>query len=216
MADPKSAAQLGATAGSVITGLLAQDGVTEALAGATEQIVAALLAGASPVDVLQAAVQIAASDPALVAAFNAIVPDALQSILKAPAVRDVISTVAQGVVAQLIDSTPLSNTALDPIVSQVAKAAVDAFVANPAAQKNLIGDLAGDLLNGTPPADVVQTVVAKVVTSPALQIALGQSLGRHSGRSSVTTRSPMPWASWPESAQRSSWCWASARRISSV
>ncbi|WP_396925818.1 hypothetical protein [Mycolicibacterium sp.] len=180
LADPKSAAQLGATAGSVITGFLAQDGVTEALAGATEQIVAALLAGASPVDVLQAAVQMAASDPALVAAFNAIVPDALQSILKAPAVRDVISTVAQGVVAQLIDSTPLSNTALDPIVSQVAKAAVDAFVANPAAQ-NLIGDLAGDLLNGTPPADLVQTVVAKVVTSPALQIALGQSLGQAFG-----------------------------------
>ncbi|GAA2771298.1 hypothetical protein [Mycolicibacterium pallens] len=180
LSDPKSAAQLGATAGSVITGFLAQDGVAEALSAATEQIVAALFAGVSPGDVLQGAVQSLASNPALVAAFNAIVPDALQSVLKAPAVRDVISTVAQGVLAQLIDQTPLSNTVLDPVVSQVAKAAVDAFVANPAAQ-NLIGDLAGDLLNGTPPADVVQTVISKVVTSPALQIALGQSLGQAFG-----------------------------------
>ncbi len=180
LADPKSAAQLGATAGSVITSFLGQDGVAATLSAATEQIIGALLSGVSPVDVLQGAVQQLASDPALVAAFNATVPDALQSVLKAPAVRDVISTVAQGVVNQLIDSTPLNNTALDPVVSQVAKAAVQAFVSNPAAQ-GLIGDLAGDLLGGTPPADVVQTVIARVVNSPALQIALGQSLGQGFG-----------------------------------
>ncbi|MEZ0358896.1 hypothetical protein [Mycobacterium sp. SA01] len=180
LADPKSAAQLGATAGSVITSFLAQDGVAATLSAATEQIVAALLSGVSPSDVLEGVVQQLASDPALVAAFNATVPDALQSVLKAPAVRDVISTVAQGVVNQLIDSTPLNNTALDPVVSQVAKATVQAFVSNPAAQ-GLIGDLAGDLLDGTPPADVVQTVISRVVNSPALQIALGQSLGQGFG-----------------------------------
>ncbi|WP_431237462.1 hypothetical protein ACQ86B_22335 [Mycolicibacterium aichiense] len=180
LADPKSATQLGATAGSVLTSFLGQDGVAATLSAATEQIVAALLSGVSPGDVLQGAVQQLASDPALVAAFNATVPDALQSVLKAPAVRDVISTVAQGVVNQLIDSTPLKNTALDPVVSQVAKATVQAFVSNPAAQ-GLIGDLAGDLLDGTPPADVVQTVVSRVVNSPALQIALGQSLGQGFG-----------------------------------
>ncbi|WP_431235114.1 hypothetical protein ACQ856_11710 [Mycolicibacterium psychrotolerans] len=180
LADPQSAAQLGATAGSVITSFLSQDGVAATLSAAAEQIVAALLAGVSPVDVLEGAVQQLASDPALVAAFNAVVPDALQSVLKAPAVRDVITTVAQGVVNQLIDSTPLNDTALDPVVSQVAKATIQAFVSNPAAQ-GLIGDLAGDLLDGTPPADVVQTVISRVVNSPALQIALGQSLGQGFG-----------------------------------
>lgn len=176
LADPASAAQLGVTAGSVITAFLGQDGVADALAAATEQVVAALLAGVSPSDVLQGAIEAAVNDPALVAAFNATVPDALQSILKAPAVRDVVSTVAQGVVAQLLDKTPLDNL----ITGSVTKAAVDAFVSNPAAQ-SLIGDLAGDLLNGTPPADLVQTVISKVVNSQALQIALGQSLGQGFG-----------------------------------
>ncbi|AKK26103.1 hypothetical protein [Mycobacterium sp. EPa45] len=180
LADPASAAQLGATVGSVLTNFLGQDGVTDALAAATEQIVTALLSGMSPVFAVQNVIQSLASNPAVVAAFNATVPDALKGVLQAPAVRGVISTVAQGVVAQLIDTTPLNNTVLDPVVSQVAKAAVDAFVANPAAQ-GLIGDLAGDLLDGTPPADVVQTVISKVVTSPALQIALGQALGQAFG-----------------------------------
>lgn len=180
LADPQSAAQLGATAGLVITSFLGQTGVADALAAATEQIVTALLTGVSSGDVLQEVIQSLASDPTLVAAVNAVVPGALTGALQAPAVRGVISTVAQGAVAQLIDSTALNNTVLAPVVSQVAKAAVDAFVANPAAQ-GLIGDLAGDLLDGTPPADVLQTMISKVVTSPPLQIAVGQALGQAFG-----------------------------------
>jgi hypothetical protein len=176
LADPTSAAQLAATAGAVITSFLGQAGVAAALSTTADQIVTALLAGASFTDALQYGLQALVADPTVVAAFNATVPDALQGVLKAPAVQHVVSDLAQGVVASLLDKTPLNTQA----VSQVTKAAVDAFVANPAAQ-NLIGDLAGDILNGTSATELVNTVVAQVVKSQALQIALGQAIGQGIG-----------------------------------
>ncbi|EHB56112.1 hypothetical protein MycrhDRAFT_3306 [Mycolicibacterium rhodesiae JS60] len=176
LADPTSAAQLAATAGAVVTGFLSQAGVAAALSTAAEDLVAALLAGGSLSDGVLTAFGSLQADAAVVAAFNATVPDALKGVLKAPAVRGVISEVAQGVVADLLDKTPLNFVA----TSGVTKAAVDALVSNPAAQ-NLIGDLAGEILDGTPPEDLVNTVIAEVVKSPALQIALGQALGQGFG-----------------------------------
>ncbi|MBB3605317.1 hypothetical protein FHT40_005001 [Mycolicibacterium sp. BK556] len=176
LADPTSAAQLAATAGAVVTGFLSQAGVAAALSAAADQIVTDLLAGASLTDAIMTAFGGLQADAAVVAAFNATVPDALKGVLKAPAVRGVISEVAQGVVADLLDKTPLNFVA----TSGVTKAAVDALVANPAAQ-NLIGNLAGEILNGTPPEELVNTVVAEVVKSQALQIALGQALGQGFG-----------------------------------
>jgi hypothetical protein len=176
LADPASAAQLAATAGAVVTGFLSQAGVAAALSTAAEDLVTALLAGGSLSDGLLTAFGALQADAAVVAAFNATVPDALTGVLKAPAVRGVISDVAQGVVAGLLDKTPLNFVA----TSGLTKAAVDALVSNPAAQ-DLIGDLAGEVLNGTPPEELVNTVLAEVVKSPALQIALGQALGQGFG-----------------------------------
>jgi hypothetical protein len=176
LADPASAAQLAATAGAVVTGFLSQAGVAAALSTAAEDLVTALLAGGSLSDGVLTAFGALQADAAVVAAFNATVPDALKGVLKAPAVRGVISDVAQGVVADLLDKTPLNFVAS----SGLTKAAVDALVSNPAAQ-NLIGDLAGEILNGTPPEELVNTVLAEVVKSQALQIALGQALGQGFG-----------------------------------
>jgi hypothetical protein len=180
LADPTSAAQLAATAGAVITSFLGQAGVAAALSTTADQIVTALLADATFSDALQYGLQSLVADPTVVAAFNATVPDALQGVLKAPAVQQVISTVAQGVVADLLQRTPLNNSAFAPAATQVTKAAVDALLANPAAQ-DLIGNLAGDILNGTPTAELVNTVIQQVVKSQALQIALGQAIGRGIG-----------------------------------
>ncbi len=176
LADPASAAQLAVTAGAVITSFLGQAGVADALSATADQIVTALLAGVCFTDALQYGLQSLVADADIVAAFNATVPDALQGVLKAPAVQHVVSDLAQGVVASLLDKTPLNTQAF----GQVTKAAVDAFVANPAAQ-NLIGDLAGDILNGTSATELVNTVVAQVVKSQALQIALGQAIGQGIG-----------------------------------
>lgn len=176
LADPTSAAQLAATAGAVVTGFLSQAGVASALSAVAEDLVTALLAGGSLSDGVLTAFGSLQADPAVVAAFNATVPDALKGVLKAPAVRGVISEVAQGVVANLLDKTPLNFVA----TSQVTKAAVEALMSNPAAQ-NLIGNLAGEILNGTPAAELVNTVIAEVVKSQALQIALGQALGQGFG-----------------------------------
>lgn len=180
LADPTSAAQLGATASAVLTSFLGQNGVAPALSTAADQIATALLAGATLSDALQGALQSLASDPAVVAAFNATVPTALQSVLKAPAVRDVISTAAQDVVAKLIDSTPLKNTALAPVVSHVTKVAVDRLVSDPAAQR-LIGSVAGDLLDGASATEVAYKVVGAVIYQPELQIAVGMAVGQGIG-----------------------------------
>ncbi|MCV7177386.1 hypothetical protein [Mycolicibacterium sphagni] len=180
LSDPASAAQLAATVGSVVINFLGQAGVATALSTATDEVVSALLAGGDATDAVQSAVQALVNAPNVLAAFNATIPGALKGVLKAPAVQQVVSTVAQGVVAKLIDATPLSGSALAPAVSQVTKAAVDALVANPAAQ-NLISSLAGDILNGVPTGDLVDTVIQSVVNSPALQIALGQAVGQGFG-----------------------------------
>ncbi|WP_163746808.1 hypothetical protein [Mycolicibacterium helvum] len=180
LADPTSAAQLAATAGAVITSFLGQAGVAAALSTTADQIVTALLAGASFTGAVQDGLQSLAADPTVVAAFNATVPDALKGVLKAPAVRNVVSEVAQGVVANLLERTPLNNSAFAPAATQVTKVAVDALLSNPAAQ-DLIGSLAGDILNGTSATELVNTVVAQVVKSQALQIALGQAIGQGIG-----------------------------------
>lgn len=176
LADPASAAQLAATAGSVLVSFLGQPGVAGGLSAAANQIVTTLLAGMPLTDALQGALQSLMADPAVVAAFNATVPAALQGALKAPAVQQVISVVAQGVVANLFDKTALDTVA----TSQVTKSAVDALLSNPAAQ-DLIGTLAGEILTGTPTTDLVSTVVHEVVKSPTLQIALGQAVGQGIG-----------------------------------
>ncbi len=180
LADPASAAQLAATAGTVITGFLGQPGVTAALSTATTQIVSALLAGVPEEDALQGVLQSLQADPAIAAALDATLPAALRSALSAPAVKQVISGLAQGVVSDLLGRTPLNNTVFDPAAGQVTKAAVDALLSNPAAQ-DLIGSLAEDILNGTPASDIASTLINSVVKSQELQVALGLAVGQGIG-----------------------------------
>ncbi|MCX2933973.1 hypothetical protein ORI20_27260 [Mycobacterium sp. CVI_P3] len=180
LADPESAAQLAATAGTVVTSFLGQPGVAAALAAAANQLVTALLAGYMPTDAVQIAFYSLQANPAVMDAWDATVPDVVRSALSAPAVQKVVGTVAQGLVSDLIDKTPFNSSALAPAVSQLTKATVDALLANPVAQ-DLIGDLAGDILNGTPSIDLVNTVVQSVLTSPSLQIALGKAVGEGIG-----------------------------------
>ncbi|AQT78674.1 hypothetical protein B1R94_04565 [Mycolicibacterium litorale] len=180
LADPASAAQLAATAGTVITGFLGQPGVAAVLSAATTQTVAALMAGVAPTDVLHDVLQSLQADPVINAALDATLPAALRSALAAPAVKDVISGLAQGVVADLLGRTPLNNTVFDPAAGQVTKAAIDALLSNPAAQ-DLISSLAGDVLNGTPPGDITTTLIDAVVKSQQLQVALGVAVGQGIG-----------------------------------
>lgn len=180
LADPASAAQLAATAGTVISGFLGQPGVVAALSTATTQIVTVLLAGTPLTDAVLGALQALQADPAITAALNATLPAALGSALSAPAVKQAISGLAQGIVGDLIDRTSLNNTVFDPAAGQVTKAAVDALLSNPAAQ-GLISSLAGDILNGTPTSDVATTLINSVVKSPELQVALGLAVGQGIG-----------------------------------
>jgi hypothetical protein len=180
LANPASAAQLAATVGSVVTGFLGQAGVAAALSTAANQIVTALLAGTTLTDAVQSALLSLQIDPAINAALNVTLPAGLRSALTVPAVQQALGVVAQGVVVRLIDMAPLTDTVLNPAVSQVTKATVNALLANPAAQ-DLISSIAGDILSGTPADQMAASMIQAVVKSPNLQVALGMALGQGIG-----------------------------------
>ncbi|TGD84403.1 hypothetical protein BayCH28_25585 [Mycolicibacterium sp. CH28] len=180
LTDPGSAADLAAAVGSLVTGLLNQPGVATTLSAAAAQIVTAVLAGTNAADAVQAALAALAGNPVIKSALDVVTPGALKAVLNLPAVQQAAGAAAGDLVVSLLKGTALNNPLLDSVSSQVAKAAVDSLLANPAAQE-LISNITLDIINGTPTDELASTVVQAVVHSPQLQTAFGMAVGQGIG-----------------------------------
>lgn len=174
LADSKTIARIAAAVGSVVTGFLGHADVPGVLSGAGDQIVTAVLAGDT--SAVQKILAELPGDPVIKAALDATIPGAVQSVLGDTSTRHALSTVARGVVMNLIGAESL----LGPVAGQVTAATTDSLLADPTAQK-LIGTLAIDVLIGKPLSDVTNSAVRAVISTPSLQIALGMAIGQGIG-----------------------------------
>ncbi|WP_328351189.1 hypothetical protein OG976_17370 [Mycobacterium sp. NBC_00419] len=174
LADPTAAADLAAAVGGAVSGFLAQTGVAAALSGATSQIVTAVLGGTTVAAAIQAALQTLAANPAVKAAIDAFTAQVLKATLDVPAVQGAVSGAAKDVITQVLGS------GLGSVAGQLVQGAVDSLVSNSAAQ-TLLSNVVVDLANGTPPADVINTVINAVLLSPPLQFAFGMAIGQGIG-----------------------------------
>ena len=174
LADSTATARLAAVAGTAVAGFLIQAGVVSAFSGAARQIVAAVLIGdTAAAETVVAELQ---ADPTIKAALQETVPGAVQSALRDITARGALSTVARGVVTNLIGA----DTLLGPVAGQVTGAAADSLLADPAVQR-LIGTVAIDILTGKPLDDVTNSAIRTVISEPAVQIALGMAVGQGVG-----------------------------------
>lgn len=174
LADSKTIARIAAAVGSVVTGFLGHADVPGVLSGAGDQIVTAVLAGDT--SAVQKILAELPGDPVIKAALDATIPGAVQSVLGDTSTRHALSTVARGVVMNLIGAESL----LGPVVGQVTAATTDSLLADPTAQK-LIGTLAIDVLIGKPLSDVTNSAVRAVISTPSLQLSLGMAIGQGIG-----------------------------------
>ncbi|WP_167106462.1 hypothetical protein [Mycobacterium sp. DL592] len=174
LADPSAAADLAAAVGGAVSSFLAQTGVPAALSGATSQIVTAVLGGTTVAAAIQAALQTLAANPAVKAAIDAFTAQVLKATLDVPAVQGAVSGAAKDVITQVLGS------GLGSVAGKLVQGAVDSLVSNSAAQ-TLLSNVVVDLANGTPPTDVINTVINAVLLSPPLQFAFGMAIGQGIG-----------------------------------
>ena len=174
LADSKTIARIAAAVGAVVTGFLGHGDVAGVLSSAGDQIVTAVLAGDTAA--VQTILAELPGDPGIKAALDSTIPVAVQSVLSDTSTRHALSTVARGVVMNLIGADSL----LSVVAGQVTAATADSLLADPAAQK-LISTLAIDVLTGKPLSDATNSAVRAVISTPSLQIALGMAVGQGIG-----------------------------------
>lgn len=180
LTDPSFGAATAGLLGAAVTDLLGYPGVSAALTDALEQIASAVLGGTDPAAALEDSLQSLAASSAVLAAVEAVLPAYLDQILDNDRIRDGIGAVAQQVVTQLLQDSGIADTGLATAAGQVAEVATISLLANPAFG-DLLTDLAGDILGGTPVSEVTDVVVAAVLRDPALQGALGAAVGQGIG-----------------------------------
>lgn len=175
LADPTATEQLATLAGSLVTTFLAQPGVVESLAAAASQMVTTALAGSDVAVRLFSTLGSLEADSAVLAAFDATVSSALGSLLSDAGIQDTVSELARKAVEEFVAGA-LNDSPLTGVAVNVASAAVDSLLANSAVQ-DLISTLGGDIVGGTPIGELTQSVIASVVTDRALQAAVGMAVG---------------------------------------
>jgi hypothetical protein len=166
--------------GSAVTQLLGYPGFRSGLVGAVDQFADAVLDGATTQEAVQIALKWVESDPAFMAAVNAVVPAVLNKLLSYPEVRKAIGdAVKQETIARLKESG-INNGFIDGVAGQVAGGTVDSFLGTRAGEK-LIDDVVLNVLLGMPISDVTTYATQQVIRDPLLQIALGMSIGQGIG-----------------------------------
>ena len=120
------------------------------------------------------------SNPAVLAALDAILPAYLDQVLDNDDIRDGFGEVAQQAITQLLQDSGIANPALASAVGQVAEVAIVSLLANPVFG-GLLDDLIADVLGGTPVSELTDVVLAAVLRQPALQFALGTAVGQGIG-----------------------------------
>lgn len=167
--------------GSAVTGFLSYPGFSAALAGSINLFADELLDGTNRDAALRAAVQELQSDPAFIGAVNAVVPFAVNSILRYSNVRQAIGAAARDETIALLGASGIDNRFVQRVAGQLVEGTVEALLRQRAA-KNLIDDVTVNVLLGLLPLTAVSDyVVDEVLHEPVLQIALGASIGQGIG-----------------------------------
>ncbi len=143
---------------ALVDGFLAQDGVVAALSSTASAVLGDLFAGTPAPVALQSALGALQSDPVIQSALSNSIPFALGAFLTGA-----------------INSLPLPQFVRDAIA-----VGVDSLVNNPSVQ-NLVGVVSDTIVNGGSVIDLVPTLIGSVISSPALQMALGGAIGQGVG-----------------------------------
>ena len=178
--DPKVSDGLATALGTALTRLLAQPGVVTGLTTAGQQVAGAVLDGNSATDALINALQSARTTPVFRAAFAVVVPQAVDSLVRSPDVRNAIGRAAGTIVTTLLKDNGIDVGIVNSVVGQLVRVATASALAKPAVTK-LIGDAATQYLGGTTTDQIVTNVLQSVVRDHTLQVAIGTSLGQAVG-----------------------------------
>ena len=118
-------ASLGELAGSLLTGVLGHPGVPSSLAGVAGDFAAALLAGTDLGAAAQSAWQALQSSPAILAAVDLVVPDAVRGLLNDTEVRNFLDGAVAGLVTQFVGDAAMGARLADQIVPLMVSVLLD-------------------------------------------------------------------------------------------
>jgi hypothetical protein len=175
LADPAAAGRLAALAGTAITGFLGTPGVAAGVSDTVELVIGAVLTGASVDDAVHNALLSLQADPAIQDALESLFSGVLQSILGDPAVQQVVSSVAEDAIDNLVAGSG-DAPGLPPVAGTMLKSAVNSLLANTAVQ-TFISDLGTAAVGGGDMSNVPATVVHTFLNEPKLQSAIGDAIG---------------------------------------
>ncbi len=162
--------------GSSVTDFLGYPGFSTALTGSIDVFADEVLDGTASSDAMKDAVAFLRSNPVFPNAVQAIIPGAVATLLGNPAVQQGMGAATKVAVEDYLKTTFLKNKFIDGLVGQIAGGTVDSLLGQTAVI-GLVQTVAVDVLEGMPISEVQPLVVNAVMTTPALQVAIGMSLG---------------------------------------
>ena len=165
---------------TVVPKFLGARGVSDALAEVVNQIALAPLDSTDPNTAIQAALAALQENPAIKAALKSTVSAAVRGFLGVQALEQAAARIVGYAVQDFFDSSPLNNPTLERLAANALKSVVHSLLGD-GSVRNLIGSLAGDLASGRPAEDVVRALVTNVLSSPGVQLAVGQAIGQAVG-----------------------------------